>query len=86
LALAPNKKRRRGADDYGALLAPDGGILRRSISESSFHELLDLDRQAARDPASITAAELERARALAGIPTLEVAGVAADRREGRARR
>lgn len=75
--LALNRTRRRGAADYGALLAPDGGILRESISETSFLELLDLDRKAASEPASITAAELERARELSGIPTLQVAGMAA---------
>ncbi len=38
---------------------------------------MSLDDKAASEPESITAAEIERARELSGIPTLQVAGMAA---------
>ncbi len=69
----PRKRRPRMSDDaYGALLAPSGSVLRRAVSRQDFMRLTDLDDKAMAQPESITGDELEWARELLGIPTLEL--------------
>ncbi len=61
-------------DELGALLAPDGRILRRSISQETFRQLLALDVKAEREPEAVSEGELEWAREVVGMVGLEVAG------------
>ncbi len=69
----PVKRRKwKDAEDSGSLLGPNGEILRESVTNQEVRELMDLDERAEADPRSITDEELERARELVGIPTLEV--------------
>ncbi len=69
----PVKRRKwKDSEDSGSLLGPNGEILRESVTNTEVRELMDLDERAEADPESITDEELERARELVGIPTLEV--------------
>lgn len=69
----PVKRRQwKDAEESGSLLGPNGEILRESVTNQEVRKLMDLDERAEADPGSINDEELERARDLVGIPTLEV--------------
>ena len=67
------KSPKRGDDDYGPLLLGNAGALRESITGDEYRKLMDLDKKANKDPASVTEDELAWVRELLGLPDLEIA-------------
>ncbi len=76
-----NRARLRN-DIFGALLAPSGWVLKKSVSRDEFLRLMELDAKAAVQPESISGDELEWVRELLSLPNLEVAAATAVATDG----
>ncbi|MCP4963728.1 MAG: hypothetical protein GY926_00645 [bacterium] len=71
----PRKPTRPGltAEDFGALLAPSGWVLKKNVTREEILRLWELDAKAATEPESVSDDELEWVRELLGLKSLELA-------------
>ncbi len=69
------KRKRAGLtnENFGALLAPSGWVLKKNVTRGEFLRLRELDAKTAAQPESISSDELEWVRELLGLPSLELA-------------
>ncbi len=83
----PRKRNRAplSNENFGALLAPSGWVLKKNVSRDEFLRLMELDAKAAVQPESISGDELEWVRELLGLPRLELAEATAAGSDGASR-